>query len=325
MNDAIDYLESCITENEKIDYAQAARVACCSPSRFQNMFLFVTDMSPSEYVRHRRMALSAYDLIHSGAKIIELSLKYGYESAAAYTRSFTTFHGISPSVARKFKKYTDYPRISFQINITGGNYSMEANKQMTVYKDILIKMETVELSETLKFAGVTSVGLPNFQNIGAYHERHSAYMKETQSPYTEMGISFGTSSWVYLFGCQVGSIDNLPDGMCGLDTGLTKFACLTFRVQPGGDLLGGGDGPGDGMNTASEYLTNEWLPKNADKVYNNFNGRCFRVKKSEKVYRIFDIPHDETADYYDLCYWIEVYKEMNIEEEPEMCFYIPLR
>ena len=43
MNNAIDYIEANIIE--KIDYIQAANIAFCSLSRFQNMFLFITDIT----------------------------------------------------------------------------------------------------------------------------------------------------------------------------------------------------------------------------------------------------------------------------------------
>jgi len=128
MNSAVDYIEANITE--KVDYVQAANIACCSLSRFQNMFIFITEITPSEYVRRRRMALSAYELINSGVKIIDLSYKYGYESHAAFTRSFKAFHGLSPSEARKCKKFVDYPRISFQMKIIGGHFAMDKYKQI---------------------------------------------------------------------------------------------------------------------------------------------------------------------------------------------------
>lgn len=323
MNNAIDYIEANITE--KVDYVKTAKIACCSLSRFQNMFLFLTDIPLSEYVRRRRMALSANEVINSDIKIVDLSLKYGYESQAAFTRSFKEFHGISPTNARKFAKYIDYPRISFQINIIGGHFTVDTNKQMTVYKDILVKMEIIELPETLKFAGVTSEGLPNFQNIGVYHEKYKSLMTYKHTPYTEIGISSNFENAWYTFGCQVDSIEDLPEGLIGLDTGLTKFACLTFRVQPGADLLGGGDGPGDGMNMASEYLKDEWIPKNKDIVYNYLPPHRFEIKKEDKNYRMANISTKGLESSYTLGYWIEVYKVIDIQKDPEMCFYIPLK
>ena len=330
MNLAIDYIETNITQ--KVDYAKVASIACCSLPRFQSMFAFITDITPSEYGRRRRMALSADELVNSKTKVIDLSFKYGYESPEAFARSFKAFHGIPPSAVRKFGKYTQYPRISFQIKITGGHFAMETTAQFEAYKNILLKMEIIELPETLKIAGLTSKELPNFGNIEVYKEKYNAHVVNKHSPYTEIGISSNlcNGGW-YTFGCQVDSIDVLPDGLIGFDTGLKRFASLTFRVQPGGDLVGGADGPGEGMNMATEYLENMWLPKNKDRVCNHqiveragHRGHCFEIMKSEANYRITNLPTEGLENSYCLYYWIEVYKT-RVQDDPEMCFYIPLK
>lgn len=122
MNDAIDYIESHIAE--KIDVEDAARVACCSLSRFQRMFSFATDISVTEYIRCRRMSIAANELLKSDIKVIDIALKCGYESPEAFTRAFQAFHGIPPTSVRKLGIFTNYPRISFQITINGGNFGM---------------------------------------------------------------------------------------------------------------------------------------------------------------------------------------------------------
>jgi hypothetical protein len=133
-------------------------------------------------------------------------------------------------------------------------------------------MEIICLPETLKFAGLTNKGLKKFQNIDIFHEKYKPLMIDKHGLYTEIGISFCNSDrGLYLFGCQVDSIDGLFDGLCGLDTGLSKFACLTFRVQPGGDLTGSEKSGGKGMKLASEYLLTEWIPRNKEMVFNNFH------------------------------------------------------
>ena len=76
------------------------------------------------------MALAAIELINDKAKIIDLSLQFGYESHAAFTRSFNAFHGLSPTDVRKLKKYIDYPRISFQMKIIGGHFALDKFKQI---------------------------------------------------------------------------------------------------------------------------------------------------------------------------------------------------
>lgn len=122
MNNAIDYVE--IHIREEVDFTQAARIAYSSLSRFQRMFSFVTDMTISEYVRSRRMALSAEELMGSDIKIKDLALKYGYESPEAFTRAFKQFHGVSPTSTRKLGIHIKYPRITFQLTINEGNFIM---------------------------------------------------------------------------------------------------------------------------------------------------------------------------------------------------------
>jgi len=122
MNEAIGYIEAHI--KEKPDYEAAAKIANCSLSRFQSMFTFVTDITLSEYVRNRRMALAARRLLDGGIKIIDLSAEYGYESPEAFTRAFQAFHGVPPTSVRKLGIFTDYPPFSFRLQINGGNFNM---------------------------------------------------------------------------------------------------------------------------------------------------------------------------------------------------------
>ncbi|HYE10096.1 MAG TPA: helix-turn-helix transcriptional regulator, partial [Patescibacteria group bacterium] len=118
MNGVIKLIEDKITED--IDYDELARKACCSTYHFQRMFSFITDITLAEYIRRRRLTLAAYELQNSDARIIDIALKYGYDSHESFTRAFQKAHGITPSLARsKGVILKAYPRISFQITIKG--------------------------------------------------------------------------------------------------------------------------------------------------------------------------------------------------------------
>lgn len=134
MNKAISYIEDHITED--IDYEVAAKVACCSVYHFQRMFSFITDVSLSEYVRRRRLTLAAFELQNSNIKVIDLALKYGYDSPEAFTRAFQNMHGTTPTTARNAgTKLKAYSRISFQISIKGiaeMNYRIEELKGFSI-------------------------------------------------------------------------------------------------------------------------------------------------------------------------------------------------
>ncbi|MFC7679656.1 effector binding domain-containing protein [Paenibacillus sp. GCM10028914] len=136
MNRAIDYIETNLTEN--VELSEAARLACCSSYQFQRMFSFITDVTLSEYIRRRRLTLAALELQHGGAaKVIDIALKYGYESPVSFARAFNSLHGITPAMARQEGiALKAYPRLSFLITIKGAeamNYRIETKESFEVF------------------------------------------------------------------------------------------------------------------------------------------------------------------------------------------------
>ena len=135
MNAALNYIEDNLTEN--IDFEEVARRACCSSYNFQRMFSFITDTSLAEYIRRRRMSVAALDLQKSDAKVIDVAMKYGYESPISFSRAFSKVHGITPKDAKKSGATLKiYPKISFQISIKGEipmNYRIETKPAFDVF------------------------------------------------------------------------------------------------------------------------------------------------------------------------------------------------
>lgn len=117
-NRAMDYIEAHL--DGEISYDQAAKLAGCSTFHFQRIFSYIADIPLSEYIRHRRMTLAAVDLQTTGEKIIDIGLKYGYESPTAFTRAFQRQHGLPPTAARaKGVTLKAFPRITFSVTIKG--------------------------------------------------------------------------------------------------------------------------------------------------------------------------------------------------------------
>lgn len=118
LNEAVAYIEEHLAGEISVD--QAAKIACCSTFHFQRMFSYIADVPLSEYIRRRRLTLAAFDLQSSSEKVIDIALKYGYDSPTAFNRAFQTVHGVSPTEARnKGVSLKAYPRISFKITIKG--------------------------------------------------------------------------------------------------------------------------------------------------------------------------------------------------------------
>lgn len=116
---AIDYIEEHITE--PTDYARAAKEACSSPFNFQRVFALLCGYTLGDYVRMRRLTLAGEELLSTDAKVIDVALKYGYDSPESFSRAFTRFRGVSPSAVRKGAAIRSFSRICVKLILTGGS------------------------------------------------------------------------------------------------------------------------------------------------------------------------------------------------------------
>ncbi len=117
LNKTMDYIEAHLSG--EIDYEQLARLACCSSYHYQRMFAYMAGVSLGEYIRRRRMSVAAADL-QGGEKVLEVALKYGYQSPTAFNRAFQSVHGLPPSALRETgASVKAFPPLHFTITIKG--------------------------------------------------------------------------------------------------------------------------------------------------------------------------------------------------------------
>lgn len=146
LNGAIDYIEKNLTD--EIDFEMAARIACCSANHFQRMFSYLSGISLSEYIRRRRLTLAALELQNSDIKIIDLAVKYSYDSPDSFTRAFYKMHGMTPTCAREEGvTLKSYPKMTFFISLKGEtamNYKIEEKESFELIgKGIMVTMDEV--------------------------------------------------------------------------------------------------------------------------------------------------------------------------------------
>ncbi len=123
MTNAIAYLEANLAA--QIDLERAAEAANCSPFHFFRMFDVITGLGPGEYVRRRRLTLAAAELAtgasaQAGSRVIDVALKYGWESPDAFSRAFKKEFGLPPGSLREGTATLHaYPPIAFSIALKG--------------------------------------------------------------------------------------------------------------------------------------------------------------------------------------------------------------
>ena len=138
MQKAIDYIEEHITE--KIDYDDVAKEAFSSSYHFQRVFSILCGFTLGDYIRQRRLSLAGAELSQGDCKVIDIALKYGYDSPDSFAKAFQKFHGITPSQARSDgKMLKSFSRLSIKISLEGGetmDYRIEEKESfvLTGYK-----------------------------------------------------------------------------------------------------------------------------------------------------------------------------------------------
>ena len=138
MQKAIDYIEANLTE--EIDYEKVGGESFSSSYHFQRVFSILCGYTLGEYIRLRRLSLAGVELANGKDKVIDIALKYGYDSPDSFAKAFQKFHGITPSQARADgSTLKSFSRLSIKISLEGGstmNYRIEEKDEMilTGYK-----------------------------------------------------------------------------------------------------------------------------------------------------------------------------------------------
>ena len=118
-NLAIDYIEDNLTD--ELYEKEITRITGYSFPMFSRIFLIISGYSLSEYIKLRKMTNAAIDLKNSDKRIIDIAIKYGYNSQDSFALAFKNFHKLTPGQVKRGQKYQYFPRIYFSISVQGGN------------------------------------------------------------------------------------------------------------------------------------------------------------------------------------------------------------
>jgi len=147
MNAVLDYIEENL--NGEIDDDRIALLYASPKGMFQRIFANITDMTLTEYIRKRRLTQAAVDMKNTDEKIIDVAVKYGYNSAVAFSSAFKNFHGITPSEART-SVTKSFQRLAFTFILSEkGVKNMNENAQYLL-KQMIDKEGKSELREYLR-------------------------------------------------------------------------------------------------------------------------------------------------------------------------------
>lgn len=276
LDDAVAYIEANLCD--ELDMGELARITCVTADSFTRFFGYMCGVTLKEYIRRRRLTLAAYELRNSDIKVIDVALKYGYNSADAFAKAFSRQHGVTPTQARDpHQPLRVYPPVSFHITIKGAR---EMNFK-------IINTETIKLRGLSKEFHANAANRFGEESI-MWADESDEYTQKIDPNNTDTGIWYGVwDSGNYWIARAEGEADTSCTHPCEIPGG--TYAVFT---------TGCGNVAGAELPKLREQIFDAWLPD---------SGYVQTQDYEVEVYHCF--PKQERAKrYYEI--WIPVKKAL---------------
>lgn len=162
---AIQYIENHLTDD--INSEAVSKQVYSSSSHFQFIFHVVLGITVGEYIRNRRLSCAAQELMKPNSKILDVAMRYRYDSSESFSKAFTRFHGFPPSKVQQNKIKIFYP-LSINISVQGG-FSMSHRLIDEFYWRDTYEHEDEKLSNEEKYKRlITWAGKAREQNSNVF-------------------------------------------------------------------------------------------------------------------------------------------------------------
>lgn len=281
VGEAVDYMEAHILED--ITVSDVASHVYISTFHFQKGFSMLCGYTIKEYIRNRRLFLAGGELISGNATVMELAMKYGYDSPDSFTKAFSRFHGVSPSMARKEKvMLKSFVPLKLTISLKGG-YLMD-------YK-ITKKESFTVLASSKEFSYENAK-----QEIPVFWQEHFASGKgETVCGMFGINVDprMGDEKFEYLIADIYHPSREIPEGFA-----VRTIPAFDWAVFPCRGALP------DSLQDVNTKIFSEWLP--ALKEYEFAAGYCVEMYDSPEKY-----PKGTEDENYYTEIWIPVKKKID--------------
>ena len=222
---AINYMEEHLTDD--ISAQDVAARVHLSPFFLQRGFSLMTGYGIGEYIRNRRLYQAAVDLKGTDDNVIELALRYCYDTPESFTKAFSRFHGATPSQVRDRAAGKVFLPLTIKLSVQGGS-------QMDVKIPPMFPFKVIGFQKI-------------FDNETAYTEIPK-FWNETCEKYANRIYAGNAPANPY----EQALVDNCIGeyGVCIDDIGGGKFRYLIAGKYTGGAVP-------DGM-VVYEFPRNEW-------------------------------------------------------------------
>lgn len=232
MNAAMGYIEDHLTD--EIHVQEMAKMLCCSSVEFGRVFAFITGVTLSDYIRRRKLTQAGIELRHGTQKVIDIAMKYGYTSHAAFSRAFREMHGVTPQLARDGGvMLMVQTRLSFTLSIGGLGQMQHRMVTLPSFKVVGMKAKNeVESGGNNPWLVFMNDYNQRLYNQGGQDNYYHA-------PLYQIGLYLQDED-TCIIGAQLAAGRSVPDGMDVMDVPAHTWAVFTVNEVPStsNDIIG---------------------------------------------------------------------------------------
>ncbi|WP_020007921.1 AraC family transcriptional regulator [Salinicoccus albus] len=153
LNDVIEFIEDHLEDDLKIN--EVAEYIGESDYHFRRIFLYITGIPLSEYIKKRKLSQANQDLVN-GSSVTETAFKYAYHSIDGFSRAFKSWSGYLPSDVYKTHTLISFPKLSFYIDVRGGE-----NMEVKIVDMPAFNIAGIKARVPMQFEGVN----PAIENL----------------------------------------------------------------------------------------------------------------------------------------------------------------
>ena len=244
LNKALDYIEDNLLDN--ITCSTIANHVYISNAHLQRGFYSLTGLTIGEYVRNRRLTLAGHELSVANAKVIDVAMKYGYETSESFSKAFSRFHDVTPSQAKRSGvNLKSYNRLTVKIIMEGGSvmdYRIEKKETFSV----VVKAKLFNENNSI-------LGDNSLTEVPAFWGEYFSQGLGAKVP-PDLGVCGemmpDSKAFWYGIGCNAEKVNEIPDG----------FEKWTIPANTWAVFKCVGAMP-DAIQTMWKRIYSEWLPQ----------------------------------------------------------------
>ncbi|HGS8953108.1 TPA: GyrI-like domain-containing protein [Clostridioides difficile] len=181
LNQVINYIEKNLTAG--ITLEEISEYAGVSDYHFRKIFYCLSGLTLSEYIKNRKLSEANKDLLNN-ERVTDVAFKYGYESMDGFTRAFKSWSGFLPSEVAKTGVSKSFPKLSFYIDVKGGESMDYKIVEMPSFK-----FAGVSKRVPMQFEGVNNA-IKELANSITQEQREAMYAIQNIEPYEVVNVSY---------------------------------------------------------------------------------------------------------------------------------------